>query len=88
MTKSESRKAFEDWSEGEHYPFEISYRFAIDEDGDYKMDITQFEWEAWQAAINYESQKNKNDKLIESLDDDFFFTNIKSTFRKVKNLLK
>ena len=30
----------------------------------------------------------ENDQLIESLDDEFFFTNIKSTFRKVKNLLK
>ena len=52
---SSTRKAFEDWCEAEHMPFEVSTRFDVDEDGDYKLYRTAVEWGAWQAALKWQN---------------------------------
>jgi len=51
------RSAFEDWSEAEHYPLELSYRFSRHEDGDYKLSETQLEWEAFKAGYLHSQNK-------------------------------
>jgi len=48
---------FEDWSEAEHYPLELSYRFSRLKDGDYKLPETQSEWEAFKAGYFYSQNK-------------------------------
>lgn len=53
LYKTDSREAFEDWCEAEHMPFEVSTRFAKDEDGDYINGHTWNEWEAWRAGVEF-----------------------------------
>ena len=54
-----ARRAFEDWCEAEHHPFEYSKRFAKDEDGEYEDAITHAEWQAWQAGVSFQ-QNNEH----------------------------
>lgn len=55
-----ARRAFEDWCEAEHHPFEYSKRFAKDEDGEYEDAITHAEWQAWQAGVSFQQNERIN----------------------------
>jgi len=57
MTTEQDRKAFEEWFEADAYPLEHSNWFRRDPDhpDEYFSSPVQNAWEAWEAAIRYQT---------------------------------
>lgn len=45
----DERRKFERWYEADAYPLEHSNWFAVDGDGDYRIDHVAWAWKGWEA---------------------------------------